>query len=101
MKGRERVFKKKNNTISDTRGMLFNQPSNANCKYLSSLINFDFYFRISPENSVISSNFKAEFSQSLKELFHQELWMHNHLTNLSENSSVPKSTGIFHYFISA
>ena len=81
-------------------GMLFNQPSNANRKSLSSLINFDLYFRISPENSVISSNFKAEFSQSLKELLHQELWMHNHLTNLSEHSSVPKSTGIFHYFIS-
>merc|ERR1712071_603673 len=27
------------------------------------------------ENSWVSSNFKAEFSQSLKEMFHKEMWM--------------------------
>lgn len=49
--------------------------------------------KISPENSVISSNFKAEFSQSLKELLHQDLWMHNHLASLNAFSPVPKNTG--------
>jgi hypothetical protein len=62
-------------------------------KYLA-LIN-----RISPENSIISSNFKAEFSQSLKELLHQELWMHNHLINLNDHPSVPKNTGIFLFYL--
>jgi len=31
--------------------------------------------KISPENSWISSNFKAEYSQSLKEMFHKDMWM--------------------------
>ena len=43
--------------------------------------------RISPENSAISSNFKTAFSQSLKELLHQESWMHGHLTDIYQAGS--------------
>lgn len=52
--------------------------------------------RISPENSLISSNFKAEFSQSLKELLHQELWIHEHLSTLNEIPAVAKTTTGIH-----
>lgn len=53
-----------------------------------------FFQRISPENSLISSNFKAEFTQSLKELLHQELWLHKQLGNLSDSPGPLRATGM-------
>lgn len=41
---------------------------------------------------MISSDFKAEFSKSLKELLHQELWMHNHLQNLTDAPALTSAT---------
>jgi len=57
-----------------------------------------FDFRISPENSWVSSNFKGEFSRSLKEMFHKEMWMQD-LLDIKLAAAAGNYENPFHNFL--